>query len=233
VKRLLARSVSALALCAALLSGAVLVRGAAALAEGSSKQDVSNMDLDLLRENLLKIWIIEFTSQEFNQRRIAQKSFEGLNPVAPTGDPEVDRKNEEGRKKTSWELKHYLLLEYDGAIEAIDIVDRVVGTKVSLDPAAAEQRRFFAKSLGEIKWKNILLQAAIADLAKWTDTPISLHPEIPKNVTLELSFEAPAGFSVQSVLEFLNSQHPIEWKWVDGKVEVWYLGDLPKNPLGR
>lgn len=229
MKRLLA----GLLTCSAVAAGAVLVRGAAVLAEGAPKQDVTNMDLDYLRENLLKLWIIEFTSQEYNQSRIAQKSFEGLNPAAPTGDPELDRKNEEGRRKTSKELRHYLLLELDGAIEAVDIVDRVLGTKVSLDPAEAEKRRFFARTLGEISWKNVLLQNALQDLAKWTEVPIALYPEIPKNVTLELSFEAPAGFSVQSVLEFLNSQHPIEWKWDHGKVEVWYQGELPKTPYGR
>lgn len=218
---------------AAAVAGAGLVRAASALGEGSQKQDVSNMDIDLLKENLLKLWIIEFTSDQYNQSRIAQKSFEALNPVAPTGNPELDRKNEEARKKTDKELRHYLFLELDGCIEAVDIADRVLGTKISLDPADAEKRRFFQQALPEFEWRSVLLQDALRDLAKKTGTAIELHPEIPKNVTLEVSLQAPAGFSVQGVLEYLNGIHPIEWKYEGGKLDVFYLGDIPKTPFGR
>ena len=72
----------AIALClaaASLFAGALSV-GAAARGDGS-KVDVSNMDLDLLRENLLKVWILEYQSSNYNQSRIAEKSFEGLNRV--------------------------------------------------------------------------------------------------------------------------------------------------------
>ena len=229
MKRLASAALTALVFAGgALLTGA-LARTDAALGEGKPKQDVSNMDEGLLRESLLKLWIIEFTSREYNQSRIAQKSFEGLMPAEPTGNPEIDRQNEAGRIKTNKELKHYLLLDLDGAIEAVDICDRVLGTKVSLDPADAEKRRFFTQELPEIRWHNILLKDLLADLSRMTGVPIELHPEIPKNVTLEVSFEAPAGFNVQSVLEYVNGIHPIEWTWNGGKLDVDYMGDLPKQ----
>lgn len=224
----------AIALClaaASLFAGALSV-GAAARGDGS-KVDVSNMDLDLLRENLLKVWILEYQSSNYNQSRIAEKSFEGLNRVPPTGDPEIDRQNEEGRRKTDKHLRHYITLELDGCIEAVDIVDRVLGQKVAIDGAEAERRRFFVKELPPFNWKNVLLQDAVRDLGRMTGTPCELHPVIPKNVTLEVSLESPAGFTVLSVLEYLNGLHPIEWEYKDGRLDVTYLGDLPKSPMGR
>lgn len=227
------RAASLVLTLAAAFVGAGALRAAAALGDGSPKQDVSNMDIELLKESLLKLWIIEYTSDQYNQSRIAQKSFEALNPVAPTGDAETDRKNAEAQKKTDKELRHYLFLELDGCIEAVDIADRVLGTKVSLDPADAEKRRFFQQALPEIAWKNILLTDAIRDLARMTGTTIELHPVIPKNVTLEVSLDAPAGFSLLGVLEYLNGIHPIEWKYEGGKLDVFYLGDITTSPHGR
>lgn len=229
----LRRSVAVTLTLAAAIGGAGLLRAATALGEGSPKQDVSNMDVELLKESLLKLWIIEYTSEQYNQSRISQKSFEALNPVAPTGDAETDRKNAEAQKKTDKELRHYLFLELDGCIEAVDIADRVLGTKVTLDPADAERRRFFQQALPEISWKNVLIQDAIRDLARMTGTPVELHPQIPKNLTLEVSLTAPAGFSVQGALEYLNGIHPIEWKYEGGKLDVFYQGDVSTAPHGR
>jgi hypothetical protein len=225
------RLAAALACCAGLVGGAALV--ASAGPEDPKKQDVSNMDLDLLRENLLKIWIIEYTSQAYNQGRIAEKSFEALNPAPPTGDPETDRKNAEGRRKTDKELRHYMALELDGSIEAIDICDRVLGQKVAIDPTELEKRRFLLKELPEFRWSSKLLQDCLAELQRLTSTTIELHPVIPKNVTLEVSLESPAGYTVQAVLEYINGIHPIEWKYENGKLDVTYLGDLPRTPYGR
>lgn len=191
------------------------------------------MDLDLLRENMLKIWIIEYTSSNYNQSRIAEKSFEGLNPVPPTGDPKMDRENEEARKKVEKHLRHYLLLELDGAIEAVDIVNRVLGQQVAIEGAEADRRRFLTKSLPGISWKNRLLQDAVRDLSSMTGVTCELHPEIPKNVTLEISLDSPAGYTVQGVLEYINGIHPIEWEYKDGRLDITYMGDIPKHPYRR
>lgn len=227
------RAVSLALTAAAVLAGVAGVGALTARGDGEAKQDVSNMDVDFLRESLLKLWIIEYTSSNYNQSKIAKFSFEGLNPGVPTGDAELDAKNEAARKKTSKDLRHYLLLELDGSIEAVDIVDRVLGTKVVLSPAEAERRRFFTAALPAISWKNRLLQDALQDISRLTGTPVELHPVIPKNLTLEISFDAPAGFNVQNVLEYINSIHPVEWKYDGGKLDVNYLGDIPKNPYGR
>jgi hypothetical protein len=230
VSRLRTRTIAIAA--AALLVGAGVAGSLPALGEGG-KQDVSNMDLDLLRENLLKIWIVEYSSQQHNMRRIGEKSFEGLNPVPATGDPETDRKNAEGRRLTDKHLRHYMLLELDGAIESVDICDRVLGSKVSVDAGVAEQRKFLASELPEINWSNVLLQDAVADLAAKLGVEAQLHPVIPKNLTLEISFQGPKGYALLNVLEYINSIHPITWKYEAGKLDVTYIGEIPKNPYGR
>ena len=45
------------------------------------------------------------------------------------------------RKKLDKELRHYMLLELDGSIECVDLVDRMLGTKVTLGSVDAEKRR--------------------------------------------------------------------------------------------
>lgn len=232
--RVVRRAAAASATAAALFAGAGVVGAVSAHGEGSTKQDVSNMDLDLLRENLLKIWIIEFTSQQYNQSKIAQRSFEGLVGASEsTGDPEKDRLRAEARKKTDKELRHYMLLELDGAIEAVDICDRVLGTKNAVDGSVAEARQFLSRELPAIAWKNILLQDAVAELGRTLGVTTALHPTLPKNLTLEISFDAPAGMSVLGVLEYINSIHPVGWKYEAGKLDITYLGEIPKNPYGR
>ena len=73
-------------------------------------------DLGLLQESLLKVHIVETASEVHNQRRIAQKAFEGMTADwEPTGDAGIDRRNEAARKKLDFELRHYLALELDGS----------------------------------------------------------------------------------------------------------------------
>jgi len=221
----------------AVLAGVVAVSAVSAESArgdgGPKKSDVSNMDLDLLRESLLKIWIVEFTSVNYNQSRIAQFSWDGLNPVPPSGNPELDKQNQEGRVKLAKTLRHYLLLDLDGAIEGVDICSRVLGTKATVDPSVVAARRVLGQELPDISWNNLLLQDALNDLSAKTGVPIELHPTIPSFLTLEISFQAPAGFTVQGVLEYIKTLHEIEWKVIDGKLDVTYLGEIPKNPYRR
>lgn len=202
--------------------------------EKPKKNDVATMDLDLLQENLLKIWIIEESSGQHNQRRIAQKSFDALiSPVEPTGDPEKDKEQAALRKKLDKELRHYMLLELDGSIECVDLVDRVLGTKVTLGSVDAEKRRILAKSLPEIAWRNLSLDDALADLGKKAGVPIDF-PRLPRTLQLEVSYETSAGMPLLTVLQFINSQHPIEWTFDGaGGLKVRYLGEIPTGPGGR
>lgn len=219
-------------LLAAAATGAWIAAGApipSADAREGGRADVASMDVGLLRESLLKLWIIEESSSRHNQSRIAQKSFEGLTAPESTGNAELDRQNVEAKKKLAKELRHYLLLELDGAIEAVDICDRVLGTKATLDAATLDRRLFFQQKLPVIQWRGVLLQDALADLGRITGTPVDLHPAIPKNLTLEVSFEGPAGFTLEGVLEFLREQHPMEWKYEGGRLDVTYTGEMPKG----
>lgn len=227
-------------LLAPVLAGALAVAAASAASLGAraedppkpARPDVATMDLELLRESLLKIWIIEESSSRHNQSRIAQKSFEGLTGPVSTGDAELDAKNVEARKKLVKETRHYLLLELDGSIEAVDICDRVLGKKATLDAATLDRRLFFSQKLPAINWRTVLLQEALQDLSKTIGTPIDF-PVLPKNLTLEVSFEGPAGFTLEGVLDFLKEQHPLEWKYENGRLDVRYMGEIPKGPGHR
>lgn len=206
---------------AASLLFAVPSRDAAAEGKGLA------VDLELLRENLLKIWIIEESSSRYNQARIGEKSFDAmLAKSEPTGDPEKDRENAAAAKKLDKEVRHYLLLELDGAIECVDIVDRVLGTKVTLSGDDADRRRFLTREVPALKWSNVGLGDALLDLGRKLKIDVDFPP-LPRHVVCEISYEAPGGLSLFNVLEFINSEHPIRWEVQGEKLVVRYMGEIP------
>jgi len=189
----------------------------------AKRWSVDSLDLGLLRENLLKIHIVEAGSERHNQRRIGQKSFEALTaPGEPSGNAEVDAANAAARKKLDWELRHYLLLELDGSIETIDILQRVLGKNLVSDPKAAAMRKFLRKSLPEIKWRNKDLTAALQDLAKKIGVPVEVSG-IPPTTSLEIDMTLPKGCDVETAINFILGIHEMRWSFEKGALKFEYL----------
>lgn len=221
----LRRPSPALALAASALGAAGLF--ALPRREASAQGQGLAVDMELLRESLLKIWIIEESSSRYNQARIGEKSFDAmLAKSEPTGDPERDKENAAAVKKLDKEVRHYLLLELDGAIECVDIADRVLGTKVTLSGDDAERRRFLTREVPALAWRNVALGDAFKDLERKMGIEIDFPP-LPRNLSLEISYEAPAGLALYNVLEFINSEHPIRFEVKNGRLEVRYMGEIP------
>lgn len=185
--------------------------------------DIDSMQLDLLEENLLKIWIVEESSERYNQMRIGQKSFEGLIPVEPTGNPELDAKNREEQKRLNWELTHYIKLELDGAIQVIDIARRVLGEQPRLDEVARARKQFLAREMPDIKWRWITLDKALQDLGSKLGVRVELtgvpeHTKLEVNLTLE-------GATVEQLIDFLLQQHFMKWTYENDVLKFEYMGE--------
>ena len=226
----------------ALLTGAALVCGFAAIAittrasgqEGGAKAPdtaggVMQMDVDFLREKLLKLWIIEEASDRHNQRRIAENSFKGMTPVDPTGDPAVDAENRAAYLKNDKHLRHYLLLELDNCIEAVDIARHTLGIHLRPPNDDRALKAFLEQELPEVKWNNITLDKAIEDLGHKIGTPVDFSG-IADNEDVRIDLQLDPGFQLQQALEYIIAIHPIEWSYADGRLVVRYLGsgELPK-----
>ncbi len=230
----LSRSRVLLALAAA-AAGAALVATARAQdgrpAAAAKKPDVDTMDVELLRENLLKIWIVEESSERYNQMRIAQKSFDLLTPLQPTGDPALDAENREARRKLDFQLRSYLEMELDGAIEVSDILTRVLGKSAAADPSKTKDaalREILDRTLPAIDWRNVDLSAALEDLGRKASVPVQFVG-VPKNTDLKVTLQFDAGFTVQMVIEYIQGIHRVEWKYENGGLRFEFVPDgLPR-----
>ena len=180
-------------------------------------------DVDFLREKLLKIWVIEEASDRHNQRRIAEKSFTGMTPFEPTGDPELDRANREAYLKNDKHLRHYLLLELDNAIEAVDICKRVLGLHLKPPVGDRALRAFLEQELPAIKWHDKPLEAAFQDLGRKINVPVKFSG-IGEREDVRISLELDPGFQLQHALDFIRSYHPFAWRYEDGTLIVEYQG---------
>lgn len=195
-----------------------------ASAQERRRATVANMDLDLLRENLIKIWIIDESSHRYNQQNIAETSFNLMLPLEKTGDPEVDEENRLARRKAIFQLDNWLRLELDGAIEIIDICQRVLGKNA---PKSGDKKAL-TKILGrempvDIVWSGISVADAINDFSRKANVKVEF-PGLPKGVQQELNITAPAGFTIGQVLDLMAEYGSIEWKYVDGVFHFEYIG---------
>jgi hypothetical protein len=191
--------------------------------------DIMEMDVDFLREKLLKLWIIEEASDRHNQRRIAENSFKGMTPIDPTGDPAVDAENRAAYLKNDKHLRHYLLLELDNCIEAVDIAKHTLGIHLRPPHDDRALKAFLEQELPEIKWSNITLDKAIEDLGRKIGTPVDFGG-IGDNEDVRIDLQLDPGFQLQQAIEFIVEIHPIEWSYEGGRLIVRYLGsdELPK-----
>lgn len=201
---------------------AVSLFGAATASE-QGPDDVSNMDLDFLQEKLLKIWIIEEAGDRHNQRRIAEKSFKGMTPLEPTGDAENDAINREEYLKNDKHLRHFMLLELDGAIEVIDICNHVLGRQLVGEDTDAALKELLDKELPAIKWRNKKLDWAMKDLGKKLGVPVDFDG-IASNEDVRIDLELDAGFTFQNALEYIMSYHAMDYSLEGGRLKFSYLG---------
>ncbi len=195
-------------------------------AQGAPPQDaapVEEMDLDLLREKLLKIWIIEESSDRHNQRRIAEKSFKGFTPYEPTGDAEKDAENLAEIRKNDKHLRHFLTLEMDNSIEVIDICKRVLGLHVKAPSTNKAIQELLAQELPEIKWRNKELGAALQDLGRRIGKTVHFKG-LAKNEEAHIDVEFPAGFTLGQAIEFIREWHPMKFEYKDGELFFTYTG---------
>jgi hypothetical protein len=210
--------------CAAVLAAGFV--GASTLPTAASERkpkDVTTMNLDLLEENLLKIWIVEESSERYNQANIAQKSFEGLIPVEPTGDPELDAKNRDEQNRLNFELTHFIKLELDGAIQVIDICRRALGKQPRLDVKALERKRFLQRDVPNISWRWMKLEDALQDLGAKLGIRVELAG-VPERTKLEVNLTL-EGATVEQLIDFLLQQHFMEWTYADKVLRFQYKGD--------
>jgi hypothetical protein len=146
-----------------------------------------------------------------------------MTPLEPTGDAEADAINREEYLKNDKHLRHYMLLELDGAIEVIDICNHVLGRQITRDTTAADMKELLEKVLPEIKWRNKKLDWALQDLGRKLGVPVDFSG-IAKNEDVRIDLELDAGFTFQNALEYIMAYHPMDYTLEGGRLKFSYLG---------
>jgi hypothetical protein len=193
--------------------------------KNAQRWSLDTLDLGLLHENLLKIHIVEASSERHNQRLIAKTSFEAMTADSEsTGDAEVDAANAAARRKMDFQLRTYLLLELDGAIETIDTLQRVLGKNLVTDPTKAETRKFLQRDAPAISWRNRELVSALKEFGTKLGVAVEVTG-IPKTVELfiDLLLE---GANVEQAIGFIVSHHEMKWTFEKGTLKFEYM-NLP------
>ena len=207
----------------ATLAGASMLAPTEAHGE-SDPTPLESMDIDFLREKLLKIWIIEEASDRHNQRRIAEKSFKGMSPYEPTGDAAIDAENRAAYLKNDKHLRHYLSLELDNAIQVIDICKRVLGRHTKApETGNAALRELLSTELPEIEWADMPLEDALQELGRRAGVNVEFSG-LAANEDARIDVQFPAGFLLQQAIEYIQSIHPMDWVYEGGTLKFTYIG---------
>lgn len=213
--------------CAAAFAAGLLAMTAPSepvVAQERKVRTVDDMDLDLLRENLIKIWIIDESSHRYNQQNIAETSFELMLPLEPTGDPKIDEENRLARRKAIFQLDNWLRLELDGAIEIIDICSRVLGQNAPKGGDGKALAKVLSKEMPvDVVWSGVSVDDAIRDFGRKAGVEVSF-PGLPKGVQQELNLTAPAGFTIGQLLDMMLEYGGVQWDYKDGVFHFRYVG---------
>lgn len=196
-------------------------------AKNAQRWSLESLDLGLLRENLLKIHIVEASSERHNQRLIAKTSFEAMTAdTESTGDAEMDARNAEARRKMDFQLRTFILLELDGSIETIDTLQRVLGKNLVSDPSMAETKQFLERDAPAISWRNKELVSALKEFGAQLGVGTEVTG-IPKNTELFIDLFV-EGATVEQAIGFIVSHHEMKWKYEKGTLKFEYL-DMPEG----
>jgi hypothetical protein len=177
-------------------------------------QTVFDMDLGLLGQNLLKFFVLEEESRKHQEALKALKMEKKI--VEKDQLESMDPKMIELAKTREKHLVHYLRMEKEGAIEVLDIIDRVLGDKVRLDEDEKQEwRRILDTPITGIAWEQMPLDEALYDLGRRINIPVVA--EIPLIEVPYITLKVDSG-TLETVIQMIQEIHPLTTKYTKGKI---------------
>jgi hypothetical protein len=179
-------------------------------------QTIVDLDLDLLRQNLLKFFILEEESQihqlalkrlKFEQDAVEQRQL-------ALGDPKY-MKMAKDRERA---VRHFLWLEREGAIEVMSIVYRILGDKTRLTDAKSEWLGILETPISDIAWKALELDRAMADLGSRVGVEVVCEMPLTQIPFITLSMERG---TLETAISVIREIHPIQVVYKKGKIYVF------------
>jgi hypothetical protein len=180
-------------------------------------QTVQDMDLDILRKNLLKFFVFEEESVK-HQEQLAKLKFEKQvieKDQLATANPKLLKL---AKKRERW-VVHYMRLEKESAIELLDIISRCIGDKVRLHDDGNEWRRIRETPVKGIFWDNLPLDQALAELGKKVGVPVVA--EIPLIEVPYISLKVDTA-NLEALIKMITDIHPMDVKFTKGKIYFFW-----------
>ncbi len=216
-------------LAAGIAAGSLLGVAAAAPPEEPKRASIEDMDLALLQQRLLRIYIIEKESG-INEMRLLQQKVASQTVFDPTKQTLTEKPTPEqieDIKKRHKTIVHYLTLEKSNAMEAIHIVDRVLGTEVHLPGEGRPERKFLEQ---RIEVFEIPRKTDFREVAQKVGEVLGckVETELPPLETFFITTFYMERSTGEALIKQLCSQLPLTWKF-EGKTLKFRHVDLPEG----
>ena len=175
---------------------------------------VYDLNTDLLRQNLLKFFMLAEESRLHNFRLKEQAFLKKFEEGGMTGAALEARLRK--RERT---IRHFLNVEKEASIETLDIISRILGDRKRLEDQSSEWQRHLAKPVGPINWKNLPLREALQELGAQLDFEVSVEIPVKYKPFITLYTDK---VNLYTALRLIRDLQPITWEYRDGKAFfVW------------
>lgn len=177
---------------------------------------VENMDLPFLKGNLTKLYILEGESQlhEVRLKELEMASKFAENLKENLGQTDEEKKADVKRHK---HIVHYMYMERDNAVEVWNILNQVLGIRLTLDEdnEEAQLRALLNKEIDRIEWRNRDTVEALQELGKMVGVPVQV--DLPPFMELQITLSV-ENVTLETVLGLIQANQPLEWRYVNGKL---------------
>ncbi len=215
---------AALVLCA-LAAGAAALEGDGPKRPGGRKGTVDDMDLALLQQGLLKIYVTERESG-INEARLHELKISSEVDGAPDENRLVKPSPEqlEDMKKRQKAIFHFLLQEKTNAIQIVNLVDKVLGTEVHLPGEGRAERAILEKEVDLIDIPGgTSFDEACKIISKALGCPVEAELPDLTNFTIRMLLERTTG---EAIIKQVTASLPMEWR-IEGGTLIFRHIELP------
>jgi hypothetical protein len=182
---------------------------------------VDDMDMALLQQNLLKIYVAEKESA-IHQNKLAELKIASqfLDPNRPTLDRPTEEQIADLRLRQK-HIAHFLTTEKTTSVQILQIVDRVLGTELHLPGEGRPERAILEKFVEIIDIpKNTDLMKAAEIVGKALGCKVIVEKSDLVNFTVSCYQERTSGYAI---LKSICGNLPFEYRIEGGAIHLRHL----------
>jgi len=179
---------------------------------------LEDVDLPLLAHRMTKLYTLEGESKKHELRLSELKLAAEFIDRMKQGKP-LTAEQEKDRIKRHKHVLHYVYMERDNAIEVWDIINQVLGDRIVIPDEDEALRDLLTTPVELIEWRDVDLEDALYELGRIAG--VEVDADLPSNVDMKISLTI-EKVTVETVLEFICDIHPLDWRFVKGRLVFAY-----------